>query len=249
MKFFKFFLLASLIIFIVFLSGCKTEGSDEGTSIIVYLYNSTQKTIGVIFLESNGSMLTIKVSDFNTTGVDPNRIAVKRSDGSHLGYSNTGSVNISTNNFSGSVDAYVFNNYPGLEYAHFEQYTSKVGKREVTWHHEDRDGFVSDEAYVKSIMNKVHNLLLGYGSFTKVSFGGDRGVGYSDCAGNAGKATYTWFGVNPIKAGTSNIENTFFEEAFETLGGFDDIPNLRWNNFDTELLKHVMSFIYLKSGM
>ena len=138
--------------------------------------------------------------------------------------------------------AYAFPNYSGLDYDALEYCYPYFGKT-VEWHHEDRDGFVSDYAVVKSAMNALDNML-HHGTFKE---GAGLAVGYGYSSGNAGARTPKYITVNPDKAGEPNIINTFFEEGGESIAGFVDYPNVRWNNMDTKLLELIMNFSYLKT--
>ncbi len=171
---------------------------------------------------------TVNVSELGTNNIDLLRVAVKDGEGNHIGYSNTGAITL--NYVSGAVrNVYVFDNTPTdkgnvIDYAAFEGCSKRIGT-EPTWHREDHDDFVVDNAVIKGAMD-TFNSLLAYGTFSEVASGGTRGVGYGYCAGNAGMASRTWFGVNPNSAGSANIVNTFLAEAAETYAGFDDVSNL-----------------------
>jgi len=232
-KFFTIILITLLIV----VPGCKKAPGP----VTISFKDSLNNPLGSITFGDDRVLTVGEVS--GGADVDPKRIALyEESDGdkTYIGYSTTGSIQVSYKEGATFI-AFVFPNHPGLSYEELEWISPYFGKN-VEWHHEDKPGYTSDPAFIRSTMNYVAGLV-HHGTFKE---GGGIGVGYGYCSGNAGERTPSWMGANPVTSG-SNVGNTLLVEGGENLGGFVDYPGVRWHNLDTDMLELILNFSFLKS--
>ena len=132
---------------------------------------------------------------------------------------------------------------------------------DAKWHREDQDGKTGPEAPIDDAMNQLNNALSyswkKYGSFNKVSSGGNFGVGYSYCDGWSGLHSSTWAGGNPDLTPEYWMKlKVFLEEIFELQTQTDDLGGKTTNLTICDLAtgnlnligRDLLAYIYVKDS-
>jgi hypothetical protein len=195
------------------------------------------------------SSVTIKVSDFSASDVDPNRIAIRERNsggkvGNYVQYSNTGAATFSAPSQSMGYDVILFNTSNGAPYDWMDAQNSSLykGKRNYVVYRQDRDGLTGPESAwggepIPEIGNnygvfdqlnsalKPTAIPFSYGSIDRrpSAGSGDFSYGFGLCYGADGWHAGTWIAVNPTKSNTMGQVAVGLEEAFENITGTQNI--------------------------
>jgi len=233
-------------------------------------YNHTQGPLGEkVYSGISGQPLLIRVNDISASNIDSQRIAVRQAGagsglGPLVGFSRNGEVSTTYPSSSGNWEVYLMNTGAGADYSLIDYWVDKgEGKLlyspDAKWFRQNFNGYTGPEEPINDAINQLNNTLnyswKKYGSYNKVSNGGNFGVGYDYCSGNAGISTSVWAGCNP------NICTTyvprlkiFLDEIFELQTQVDDIGGSSSNSVICDLStgnlnaigRDLLGYVYVK---
>ena len=200
---------------------CKGGTPREPVSVRVLFYNHTQGPLGEKTYDGlSGENFTIAINSLGYSGIDPNRIVVRKSAsrevmGTLIRFTKSGTISLEYPGTDETWEAYLMNG--GADYQLIDDRSFALATRTIYWQRKDWNATGPDEPIIEAF-NQINGALnytwKQYGTFINGDLGAKIEIGYDVIDWDVLESWFTFpertIRVDPVKCPSYEIKLKFF---------------------------------------